>query len=225
MDRPRRPRLREDQAAGLPAARGCGRPGGLHGDDPFIMHVRRQGVAVRARGRRATAAAHALRAARVARAQPALRPAGQPGRARSTGARTTRSDPAPPEALVTCSRTCSPRYRLTEHHTAGGMSRWLPYLSELQPELFCEVSPELARRARPASTSAGPRHHPPHRDRGPGAGHRADDAAARATAAPCTRSGCRTTGARPGCHHRRLGQRPARRVARSERAHPGDQGR
>src|SRR5438093_931059 len=27
---------------------------------------------------------------------------------------------------------------------AGGMSRWLPYLSELQPEFFCEVSPELA---------------------------------------------------------------------------------
>src|SRR5690625_4075429 len=35
-------------------------------------------------------------------------------------------------------------YRLTEHHTAGGMSRWLGYLSELQPEMFCEVSPELA---------------------------------------------------------------------------------
>jgi formate dehydrogenase major subunit len=34
--------------------------------------------------------------------------------------------------------------RLTEHHTAGGMSRQLPYLSELQPELFVEVSPELA---------------------------------------------------------------------------------
>ncbi len=35
-------------------------------------------------------------------------------------------------------------YRLTEHHTAGGMSRWLSWLAELQPELFCEVSPELA---------------------------------------------------------------------------------
>jgi formate dehydrogenase major subunit len=35
-------------------------------------------------------------------------------------------------------------YRLTEHFTAGGMSRWTPYLSELQPEFFCEVSPELA---------------------------------------------------------------------------------
>jgi formate dehydrogenase major subunit len=35
-------------------------------------------------------------------------------------------------------------YRLTEHHTAGGMTRWLSWLSELQPEMFCEVSPELA---------------------------------------------------------------------------------
>jgi formate dehydrogenase major subunit len=35
-------------------------------------------------------------------------------------------------------------YRLTEHHTAGGMSRFLPRLAELQPELFCEVSPALA---------------------------------------------------------------------------------
>jgi formate dehydrogenase major subunit len=35
-------------------------------------------------------------------------------------------------------------YRLTEHHTAGGMSRPLAYLAELQPELFCEVSPLLA---------------------------------------------------------------------------------
>jgi formate dehydrogenase major subunit len=35
-------------------------------------------------------------------------------------------------------------YRLTEHHTAGGMSRTVPHLSELQPAMFCEVSPELA---------------------------------------------------------------------------------
>jgi formate dehydrogenase major subunit len=35
-------------------------------------------------------------------------------------------------------------YRLTEHHTAGGMSRTLSHLAELQPELFCEISPEMA---------------------------------------------------------------------------------
>ena len=38
-------------------------------------------------------------------------------------------------------------YRLTEHHTAGGMSRHLHHLSELQPELFTEVSPEMAAEA------------------------------------------------------------------------------
>jgi formate dehydrogenase major subunit len=36
-------------------------------------------------------------------------------------------------------------FRLTEHHTAGGMSRTLPWLSELQPEMFAEISPLLAR--------------------------------------------------------------------------------
>jgi formate dehydrogenase major subunit len=33
-------------------------------------------------------------------------------------------------------------YRVTEHHTAGGMSRFLEYLSELMPAMFCEVSPD-----------------------------------------------------------------------------------
>ena len=45
-------------------------------------------------------------------------------------------DPRFPYVLTT--------YRLTEHHTAGGMSRTLSHLAELQPELFTEISPELA---------------------------------------------------------------------------------
>jgi formate dehydrogenase major subunit len=36
-------------------------------------------------------------------------------------------------------------YRLTEHHTAGGMSRTLSHLAELQPESFCEISTAMAR--------------------------------------------------------------------------------
>jgi len=35
-------------------------------------------------------------------------------------------------------------YRLTEHHTSGAMSRWLSWLSELQPAPFVEISPALA---------------------------------------------------------------------------------
>jgi formate dehydrogenase major subunit len=49
----------------------------------------------------------------------------------------TSPDPDFPYVLTT--------YRLTEHHTAGGMSRTLSHLAELQPALFCEISPELAR--------------------------------------------------------------------------------
>jgi len=36
-------------------------------------------------------------------------------------------------------------YRLTEHHLSGTMTRWLPWLAELMPELFVEISPELAK--------------------------------------------------------------------------------
>ena len=36
-------------------------------------------------------------------------------------------------------------FRLTEHHTAGAMSRNLPWLAELAPEMFAEIDPVLAR--------------------------------------------------------------------------------
>ena len=35
-------------------------------------------------------------------------------------------------------------YRVTEHHTGGSMSRTVRRLNALQPEMFCEVGPELA---------------------------------------------------------------------------------
>jgi formate dehydrogenase major subunit len=35
-------------------------------------------------------------------------------------------------------------YRLTEHYLSGAMSRWLPHLAELQPELFIEIGAALA---------------------------------------------------------------------------------
>lgn len=56
------------------------------------------------------------------------------------------SNPAPPERHAEVFPFVLTASRLTEHHTAGGMSRQLPYLAELQPELFVEVSPELAAR-------------------------------------------------------------------------------
>jgi formate dehydrogenase major subunit len=53
-------------------------------------------------------------------------------------------NPAPPQAHSDVFPFVFTTSRLTEHHTAGGMSRTLPYLSELQPAMFMEVSPELA---------------------------------------------------------------------------------
>lgn len=47
------------------------------------------------------------------------------------------ADPKYPHVITT--------YRLTEHYLSGAMSRWNPWLTELQPELFVELSPELAR--------------------------------------------------------------------------------
>ena len=46
------------------------------------------------------------------------------------------NDDAYPHVLTT--------YRLTEHHTAGGMSRYVPWLAELQPGAFAEIDPDLA---------------------------------------------------------------------------------
>src|SRR4051794_29077060 len=53
--------------------------------------------------------------------------------------------PAPPEEPSEVFPFVLTADRLTEHHTAGAMSRQLPHLAELQPELFVDVSPELAR--------------------------------------------------------------------------------
>ncbi len=68
-----------------------------------------------------------------------------PGQPRNPAARTLHhpenpyqpvGDPAFPHVLTT--------YRLTEHHTAGGMTRFVPWLAELQPQGFAEIDPALA---------------------------------------------------------------------------------
>lgn len=47
--------------------------------------------------------------------------------------------------------TCDPRfpfvcttYRVTEHWQTGVLTRWLPWLTEAEPQMFCEMSEELA---------------------------------------------------------------------------------
>lgn len=53
-------------------------------------------------------------------------------------------NPSPPEGHPEVYPYVFTTSRLTEHHTAGGMSRFQEHLAELQPEMFIEVSPALA---------------------------------------------------------------------------------
>ncbi len=119
-------------------------PAGLAGDDPFIMQSDGKAWLYAPEG--------LLDGPLPAHYEPAESPVRNPlyrQQASPTRQVFRRPDnlqnPSPPEPHAEVFPYLFTTYRLTEHHTAGGMSRWLPYLSELQPEFFCEVSPQLAR--------------------------------------------------------------------------------
>jgi formate dehydrogenase major subunit len=118
-------------------------PRALHGDDPFIMQADGKGWLFAPTG----LADGPLPTHYEPHESPVRNPLyGQqasPVR-RVYGRLDNPSNPAPPEPHSEVFPYVFTAARLTEHHTAGGMSRQLPYLSELQPELFVEVSPELA---------------------------------------------------------------------------------
>jgi formate dehydrogenase major subunit len=134
------------QATKAPSFRpqpGVGGPDGLAGDDPFIMQADGKGWLYAPSG--------LLDGPLPAHYEPVespLRNALYRQQSNPTREmfprRENLSNPSPPEAGSDVFPFIVTTYRLTEHHTAGGMSRWLPYLAELQPEFFCEVSPELA---------------------------------------------------------------------------------
>jgi len=118
-------------------------PDGLAGDDPFIMQSDGKGWLYAPSG--------LLDGPLPVHYEPVespLRNALHPQQANPTRDMFPRSEnptsPSPPEHGFEVFPYVVTTYRLTEHHTAGGMSRWSPYLAELQPEFFCEVSPELA---------------------------------------------------------------------------------
>ena len=122
---------------------GTGGPEGLAGDDPFVMQADGKGWLYAPSG--------LLDGPLPAHYEPAESPVRnalytqQANPTREVYARPENlSNPSPPEFGWEVFPYIATTYRLTEHHTAGGMSRWLPYLSELQPEMFCEVSAELA---------------------------------------------------------------------------------
>ena len=224
VDRARRPRLREDEGAVLPGARG--RP---RASRPSRASTR---SSCRATGRvRSTC----RRASSTDRCPPTTSRSSRRSATRSTGSRPTRRasstdrndnqlNPAPPEEHSDVFPFVFTTSRLTEHHTAGGMSRYVEHLAELQPEMFVEVSPALAQErglehmgwchvvtARSAVEGRV------HGDRAaPAAADRGTYGSPGLDALPLGRRWPR---------HRRLGQRPVRHLARPQRPHPGEQGR
>jgi formate dehydrogenase major subunit len=134
------------QATKAPSFRpepGTGGPDGLAGDDPFIMQADGKGWLYAPSG--------LLDGPLPVHYEPVESPVRnalhrqQSNPTREMYPRNENlTSPSPPEAGSDMFPYIATTYRLTEHHTAGGMSRWSPYLAELQPEFFCEVSPELA---------------------------------------------------------------------------------
>ena len=143
--------------------------------------------------------------------------------ARSTCTRRTGSSPAARARVATSSRTWSPPTGSPSTTPRAACRRFLPYLAELQPEFFCEVSPELAaerglehrgwativtaRNAIEARVLVTDRMHA---------------AAARAAAGAPDRAALPLGPERPD--HRRLGERAVAPGPGPERAHPGGQG-
>jgi formate dehydrogenase major subunit len=123
---------------------GAAGPAGLAGDDPFIMQADGKGWLY--------APAGLLDGPMPTHYEPAESPVSNPmyrQQANPTREVFPREDnlqnPSGDEPGAELYPYVFTTYRLTEHHTAGGMSRFQPYLAELQPEFFCEISPELAR--------------------------------------------------------------------------------
>lgn len=126
------------------ARRGTTGVAGLAGDDPFIMQGDGKGWLF--------APAGLIDGPLPTHYEPAESPLRNPlygQQANPTRKVYDRPDnqlnPAPPEPHSEVFPFVFTTSRLTEHHTAGGMSRQLAYLSELQPAMFVEVSPALAK--------------------------------------------------------------------------------
>jgi len=122
---------------------GVGGPEGLAGDDPFIMQADGKGWLYAPTGLLDGPLPSHYEPQESPVANPFYRQQANP--TRQVFRRTDNySHPSGAEPGADTFPYVFTTYRLTEHHTAGGMSRFLPFLSELQPEFFCEVSPELA---------------------------------------------------------------------------------
>ena len=133
-----------DRAPGSRPDLSVGGPAALAGDDPFIMQADGKGWLFAPKGMVDGPLPTHYEPQESPVANPLYRQQQNPARLIYPRRSRHLSAPSAGEHGADIYPYVFTTYRLTEHHTAGGMSRWLPYLSELQPEMFCEVSPELA---------------------------------------------------------------------------------
>ena len=104
------------------------------------------------------------------------------------GSRTRSAIPASSPIVATT-------YRVSEHWQAGAMTRNMPWLVELVPDVFVEMSPDLARRKGIETGDWVRVRSKRGRDEGAGAGHQPVRALLRRRDSWWTRSGSRGTGA------------------------------
>ena len=186
-----------------PSRRPTGRPRAPRGLDGDLRHRpvhhagRRQGLAVRARPACVDGPLPTHYEPQESPfANPLYAPAAQPGRADHPRIRKTATSPSGDAAGRR-------RVPVRDHHLPADRAphgrrdvpRGCPTWPSCSPQFFCRGVAGAGRRARPGAHRLGHDHHRAQRHRGPGAGHRADDAAAGRRAGSCTRSGCRGTGA------------------------------
>ncbi len=195
----------------------------ISGIDPFIMQA--DGKAwLFAPGRPGgRAAARALRAAGIPAAATCCTASSTTRSGRSSAHPRTGTSPAATEPGSDVFPYVATTYRLTEHHTAGGMSPLAALPGRAAAGVLLRGLTRAGRRAGPGAHGLGDDHHRPQRHRGPGDGHPADDAADRAgrrlhqVGLPWHwgPNGLTTGDAR---------QRAVAPVPGPERAHPGGQG-
>ena len=118
-------------------------PAALRGDDPFVMQADGKGWLYVPNGLQDGPMPSHYEPHESPFANAFYAQQGNPTR-KVYGREDNPSNPSPPEQGSDVFPFVLTTSRLTEHHTAGGMSRQLPYLAELQPEMFVEVSPQMA---------------------------------------------------------------------------------
>ena len=224
LDGRRRARLRRRQAARLRAARRARRPRTRsRGDHPFIMQADGRGWLFAPQRARRRAAADALRAARVAGRQPALRAAARTRRASSFAAprQPVQPDRGEPERRVPVRAHDLPADRAPHRrrHVADAR-RTSPSCSRR-----CSArSARSSRRARARARRLGDDRHRARRDRGARAGHRPASRRCACGGRVVHQVGLPYHWGTRGLSTGDVGERPVRARARPERPHPGGQG-